>query len=203
MNPVLLDLKTVAEIAQNAAVALAVVVGGGWTLYTFFRLGLVAKAEAELEEKMKALHESAVLDVTISAEQLSIKGDDAFYISSVASIVNVGNVDTFINYDEARFFITEVNYDKEGMIVYGTPVPATYPSPLGNKMTGTTMPSKFTCRIPYLFRVKHPGLFLVSFEAVDHGEANNAINKLCSQTPGPVEVMCTANLFVAVNPTPA
>ena len=60
--------KDLAETADHLAVALAVLIGGGWTLYTFIRLKLVANAKLEVEqkektiaEKLKALHESAVL----------------------------------------------------------------------------------------------------------------------------------------------
>ena len=75
----LIEWKDLAETVEHFAVALGVLIGGGWTLYTFVRLKMIAKAKLELEEKIRELHESAFLEAKINAQQVNIEPEAGYY----------------------------------------------------------------------------------------------------------------------------
>jgi len=198
------DWKDITETVEHLAVALGVTVGGFWTLFTFHRLKLVANALLDIKEKEKniakkeqELHESAVLEASIRAEQLSVDDKNSFYISAVVSVVNVGNVDTYIKYEETQFVAFEVNFGENGTMTYANATPGRYPDPLDSNLVGTTIPPRFSKRIPYIFKVKKPGLFLIVFRAKAYGEVSAAVTKLINEDAART-AFCRTESFVVV-----
>jgi hypothetical protein len=195
------DWKDLAETADHLVVALAVLIGGGWTLYTFHRLRLVANAMLELkakektiEEKEKALHESAVLEATISAHQIFVGEETNFYISAIASVVNIGNVDTLIRGSEVHFIISEATFDENSNLNYEIISNAQYPNPLKTNWLGTTVPPRYTTRFDAVFKVKKVGLFLITFRAKAYGEDSPQLVALAGESKG--GTYCIAHSFV-------
>lgn len=189
--------KDLSETAEHLMVALGVLIGGGWTLYTFIRLKMVANARLKLEEKIEELHKSAVLDATISARQIAVGTETDFYISALVSIINVGTTDTAINYSDVEFFVCEANIDPQGVMHYVNVASGSYPYPQKLRPIGTTVPLKFTFRVPYVVKVRKAGLYLMTFKAKYTGEDNLSLAKIEKEIPK-CETFCTAYSYIAV-----
>jgi hypothetical protein len=194
----LTDWKDFAETFEHFAVALGVLIGGGWTLYTFVRLKAVAKAKLEFEEKIRELHESAYLEAKIDAKQINIESEAGYYISAVVTITNVGNVTTAFKFSEMQFIAREVSFDQSGKITYGDTSHSYYPDPLEKNSVGTTVSSKGAFSLHGVFKVKQAGLFLIMFRVIDHGEDDLALHELIDQLPQGGENTCVAHKFLVV-----
>lgn len=96
----------VSQGVQSIVVTLAVIIGGVWTVYTFSVLGTTEKAKLELFQQ-------AVLDVSLSARQESIGGDERFYIIGEAVLTNKGNRNTMIG-EECTIVLSKFSFDESG-----------------------------------------------------------------------------------------
>src|SRR6266853_1442568 len=69
---------------QSIAVTLAVLIGGAWTLYTFWTLGIKNRSELELTEELdevtKQSLERGFVNITVDAKQIHLPGSDAPWV---------------------------------------------------------------------------------------------------------------------------
>jgi hypothetical protein len=216
MTLTLNDWKDLVDIIKNATVSMAVLIGGGWTLYRFHRLRHIANAEAELRAKVadlkvkemdyisrrEALHKSAVLEARISAEQMDVHGAEGLYISAVVSIKNIGNTDTLVKFEENEFVISSAKHNEDGNLIYSIISRAEHPSVFGTNIIGTSIPSGYTCQIPYVFKVDEVGIYLLSFKTNAYGEDNPSLREL-GKSASFVSEECSTDLFITAKPLPA
>lgn len=160
------DIAHYAGAAQSVAVALAVVIGGGWTLYIFIRLRTIDKAKAELR---KLQHEQAVVAIDVDAKQLNRYDDDGYVISGVAVASNKGNRNTQIDFSaDDSCTITKVVFNESGQPTDGdsinTPFHVAYYLRTGAEI-----------KFPFAALVSSPGVYKVTVRSPLHApEAEQA-----------------------------
>jgi hypothetical protein len=155
--------KDCADSVQSIFVAIAVLIGGIWTLFTYTILGTRVRAERDLFEQ-------AVVNVAIKVEQVWIPGDANLYLAAVATLTNTGNRNVYIDFNSPHadsdepspFKISMVEFDFPG---WGSPglswtrdISGTYNSTLRLRRGSSQ-------EIPLFSRVPNVGLYLVEFAA--------------------------------------
>lgn len=131
----------------------------------------------ELEQRAKI---GSVINITLQSSQLAVPGDASLYVAAVVQIENKGTINTRLAYGEDRkplsvYPVVTVNDTGPHFVLpekYGTVV-ATSPgelSPSVNVRAGGCE------RLHFLFRVKSPGLYLLTF-AVALDQDNQTIAK--------------------------
>ncbi len=152
----LADIASLASAAQNAAIAIAVVVGGTWTLYTFIRLGSVRKAKAELQKLQLDLAQQAVVSIDVTAEQMARYRGDGFVLCGAATVVNKGNRNTLIDFSaDDSWTVTRIDFNKHGQPVDGGTIE------LPTEMT-YYLRAGATVRFPFVARVEASGVYRVN-----------------------------------------
>lgn len=167
--------KDVAAGIQNLAVAMAVIVGGVWTVYTFSILGTREKAKAELFKQ-------AVLQIEVDARQERIAGVSSPIIGAVVKITNTGNRNTFLDFKEPPLSVTRIDFDNNGTAQPG--FSRTQPHLFGAWMvlrTGATV------QFPYFLTVTEPGLYVVAFRVLLTSEEKEESDKISEKTVQPAD----------------
>lgn len=131
---------------ESAVTALAIIIAGGWALFTFWTLGQQARARSELQKtelelsKLKLdilsadqqkrrvdgeIHKleqeariGAVIEISISATQQALSDDDSYYLHAVVEIANNGIRNARLAYDESRkpFLVFATKVNEDGTL---------------------------------------------------------------------------------------
>jgi hypothetical protein len=177
--------KNVTAGIQSIALAVAVAVGGIWTIYTFSILGTREKARAEIDkdkadfEKAKVEQErqaNSGLDIAINAKQEQLAGDKGYYISALVKITNKGLRNRFIDFSEPPLSVTKVEFDENG----NSSLSFLFDQKniLSDSIvlrTGTTVD------YPFLVKVPEKGFYMISFGV----ELNKEEMEIHRQSGGP------------------
>jgi hypothetical protein len=83
--------RNIAAGVQSAVLALAVLIGGGWTLYTFWALHETSRRTAELPALERSLTERGIPDITVLSEQMPGDGYHSRYLVVTVAVTNRGN----------------------------------------------------------------------------------------------------------------
>ncbi len=160
-------IKNVLSAAQSAAVTLAIVVGGIWTLFTFWGLGSINRSQAEQAVIQRDLAQAEVVNVVVSATQNSAPDVAGHFASGEVIIKNDGSVRTTIPFDSRSLRIARRLTDGSYEIVREAPLYA-----VGGPQTSWGLPPGSTARFSFFEPVPGPGVYLIQFVA---------------QTPDPTE----------------
>jgi len=163
-------IKTVMDIAKDAATIFAPIGGGAWTIYTFSALGTRARAQAEQFKQ-------AVLDVVVDAkvEARATSTDSGYVISAIASVINKGTRNTFLDFrSRDAFTISRIAFNESGV---GEPVKL---MTIGCRSSYMTLRVGATGRFPVYFRVAEPALYQINF-AVDLSDEELHIHRITAQ----------------------
>lgn len=177
-------LKTVAETWQSVAIARGVLIGGLWTLYTFDALRTGYKAEAEIRQLELATREQGVINIAVTAGQVSIPNDTGRYIKIDIQVMNIGNRNLVLEFPKYALTIAKVQPNEGGQLrrewYKFSPIPSLYPAKIHSHEPG---PNTFvepverelvragqTIDYPCWFRVEEAGLYLVTFVGNLKGE---------------------------------
>jgi len=113
-----MSIKEWADLAsaiQSFAVAIGVIVGGGWALFQFISMNTIAKARAELETAKRALRERGLLSFTIEYQLISFPpGDDKWLLCTI-SIENIGNGMESIDWESTTLTATPIVHEAKKM----------------------------------------------------------------------------------------
>jgi hypothetical protein len=131
---------------ESAVTTLAIVIAGGWALFTFWTLGQQARARSELQKlelerrkieldilgadqqkrrvdgEIQKLEQEArigpVIEITISAKQRSLPDDDSYYVDVIVAIANNGIRNTRLAYDKSRnpFLVFAAKVNENGTL---------------------------------------------------------------------------------------
>ena len=155
------QMKNKTEAIKNIVVAVAVVIGGVWTLYTFWSLQSSNRAAAELEELNSRIFRQPVLQIDFDIKQESLSNDPSNYISGYVNIKNIGKRNALIKFinNNPPFTASEVTFDSAGGPVLGNKY-GQYPP----KYAGYSVRVGDTEKIPFFLRVGKSGLYFVDFE---------------------------------------
>lgn len=131
---------------ESAVTTLAIIIAGGWALFTFWTLGQQARARSELQKlelerrkieldilgadqqkrrvdgEIQKLEQEArigaVIEITIGATQQALSNDDSYYVHAVVEIANNGIRNTRLAYDESRkpFLVFATKVKEDGTL---------------------------------------------------------------------------------------
>ncbi len=196
------QFATLMNGVQSVLTSLALLVGGGWALYTFSALGQITRSRAELqrleleqrktEAEIRKLQQEAkvgaVIEISIKLARQSLPNDSSPYVSAVVQIENKGNRNTRLDYGESRkpLMVFAVRFNNDGALEYVEQ--SAYPVPVGRSPNAAS-PSILVRAggretIPFFFRVSSPGLYLVVFTAHTSEEEQVIAKELGFSFPG-------------------
>ncbi len=112
--------KNIASGIQSIIFSIAVIIGGGWTAYSFWALGSVEKARLEIE---KEKYKRPVLDINIDIKliksfMLGSKGGQPSVqkpcMHVVVSVTNKGNYPSVLDFTKDTLFVCQMLSDTKG-----------------------------------------------------------------------------------------
>jgi hypothetical protein len=153
-------IKDTLSAVQSAAVTVAIVVGGIWTLFTFWGLGSINRSRAEQAVIQRDLAQADVVNVVVSATQNSAPDVAGPFVSGEVIIKNDGSVRTTIPFDNRSLRIARRLEDGSYEIVREAPLYA-----VGGPQTSWGLPPGSTARFSFFEPVPGPGVYLIQFVA--------------------------------------
>jgi len=155
------QLKNKTEAIKNIVISTAVVIGGAWTLYTFWSLQSSTRATAELEELNSRIFRQPVLQIDFNIKQVSLTNDRNNYLAGSVNIKNIGKKNALMKFQNNNppFTASEVTFEISGELVLGKQY-SQYPP----KYAGYSIRVGDTEKIPIFLRVGKPGLYFLDFD---------------------------------------
>ncbi len=172
-TPLNLDkFKSILEIVQLIAVITAILIGGGWTLYTFISLEAVNKAKIELEEMKHKLIRRAVLDINLVAENETKKDQAEYYISATVTVANKGTREAHLDFSEHPFLtplsISKVTFDKKGGPEFVNSQTYKINMAISEIIDVVLLPNE-NISLPFYVKVKEAGVYFLEFSVPQKG----------------------------------
>jgi hypothetical protein len=188
----LAQLHAYLEVARIVFEIAAIIAAGIWALYSFRVLNETARARGEMakldveqkkgEAELRRLTEEtfvgAVVDITMTAEQVALPGDQRRYICAEVTINNKGNRNAQLEYPEFPFTVFAVKPQADGTFEYVQHSVA--------KVAAGSAPNYKSLRmlvraggvghIPFFVSVGAPGLYFLVF-STPVSEAEQAVSK--------------------------
>jgi hypothetical protein len=104
--------EKIASGVQSCVFALAVVIGGGWTLYVFNSQLQVQNAQAQLQKLTRELQEEPRVELSMTVRQMgSIDGGKRLVVGNIV-VKNVGTANTALVLGESALVISRVRFDE-------------------------------------------------------------------------------------------
>jgi hypothetical protein len=148
---------------QSITLALAVIVGGLWTWYTFRNLASVQRAKAELTKLRLETLEQAIVSITVKARQMEPYTGQRFVIAGEATVTNGGNRNTVLNFTKKGCCsITRIEFAEDGQPEDREHVNLSLDTSTYYLRAGATVVFPFICR------VKLPGVYRVNVSSPLH-----------------------------------
>jgi hypothetical protein len=152
-------LVSLSKIVQSFAVAIAVIIGGSWTLYTFVRLGFIQKAKAELAKLQLESSTQAIVSIDVNIKQTDRYSSEGYVLLGKAVISNKGNRNTLVDFSAAdSCAIINIHFNEWGQEVSGATV---------------NIPYAFCYYLragafPFIVKVKEPGVYKIRVKSPLH-----------------------------------
>lgn len=171
------DFKGIADGIQSLVLALGVIVGGGWTLYTFRNLGTAQKARAELLAIERS--QEPGFQLTIKTETINPEGDGSYTLLIQLELKNPSRRTVVL--DMSFPSVTVAHLDVEGktkLTIDGKPIQIDSIAISGKSLrkqgrrflrAGDVRNTVYACTVP------EPGLYLVQAQVL-YGSANLKLN---------------------------
>lgn len=154
--------KNIAAGFQSLVLAIAIVIGGGWTIFTFQRLRQSEMAEAKLRAELNELREKRVINIVIKASQTIVPHDTTRYIRAIVEITNVGNYSEVLEWQGPPFRVRRVLFGNQGTLKFGPPTGAVMAIACAEDAGNEVLPGEIV-RLPCVARVRDPGLYYITF----------------------------------------
>lgn len=159
------DFSNLASAIESIVVAIAVVVGGVWTLIRFSALGSIQKAKADLEATRRKLRERGIFNFTMEATQLTDNTTTDRQIVVSVRVQNDGNRSEVINWSVSFLRVTQMISSKEHEgLTYGHSIVLPYTTSDGPAIASSVMPGQART-FPFLAAVASPGIYQLQFVA--------------------------------------
>ncbi|SEF13984.1 hypothetical protein SAMN02787142_8156 [Burkholderia sp. WP9] len=196
---------------QSIILSIAVVVGGAWTIYTFWSLNQaqLAQLQAQLQkldfEQRQAVR--PVLQVAIEASLLDATVDDYFsntlepkrqlFIQAKVSIANAGNLPTIIDLEKNSLRVSRINSGSNNVPFQTGP---RFFDVLGaeNKIKNLLLAPANKTELQYLVDVQHPGIHTLEFQIpLDPASYAGMKDKAAAATGPPATVRAVTFVYVS------
>ena len=190
------------SIAESAVKIIAILFAGGWAVFLLLALQKVATSRVQLE-KLQSERDKTVKEVQKTQRQIQeidfkLKVQPVIRSKIVTStqrkphqgewllfatleIENTGNAPARLDYKEGDpFLVTVVNFDSEGKPVFGpqTKFRVTQARDPNLSALSTIIRGGGQESIPFVLRLEHPGLYLLSFRALLCSEDRKSLEEL-------------------------
>jgi len=149
------------ETLKNIVLAVAIIFGGGWTLFTFLELDTVNHSKAELKALNVSVFRQPVLHIEMELKQEHLGNDKHRYIAGYVRVENIGKENAVLRFqnNSSPFTATEVSFAKSGKMSLGKKYHQ-YPP----KYAGYVVRASDIEKIPFFIQVGKAGLYFVDFE---------------------------------------
>ena len=104
----------IASGIQSIVVAGALLVGGGWTLYTFNSQLQVENARGQLQKLSQELSREPKLEINVSVSQVAVGAKKRRHLFGDIAVSNVGNTTTALVLDDRPIELFKVGFDSSG-----------------------------------------------------------------------------------------
>ncbi|MEW8492475.1 MAG: hypothetical protein AB2604_01620 [Candidatus Thiodiazotropha taylori] len=184
--------KNVAATIQSIVLSLAVIIGGGWSAWEFYKLRTVEKAKLQLDVLEKTREQKAILNISLDAKKKDLK-DGKKYIEVNVRIENKGLRDAYLDYSKPVLRVTKVSFDDDGKIKF-TNKRQSYIYMPGGHIPNALSRSSETLEYPIMVQLEESGTYLLRF-VVDVAEENKRNPKGVSDFLG----QWTKEIFITVD----
>ncbi len=152
------DFNNLASGIQSILVGIAVLVGGGWTLFRFFSLKEIKKAKAELEKTKRDLQKRGHLEIEMTATEMFSSDFTEKYIYLSLNVKNVGNYAEVIRWKESTVSATPIRIGANGNVELGNKIQENIHSRYFN-LAGTVIDPGISMKFTYLIPVENSGVY--------------------------------------------
>jgi len=152
------EFSDLADTIQSLAIAVAVLVGGGWALFRFFSLRAIDQARTDLESARRTLRERSIVEVTLDADQIT--SDFGHLIAVVITLKNVGSGTEVTDWSSSVINATKVSG------IAGTTLQFSEVPILGQRKTATrssTLVPGESWRNSFIIPVLESGIYYLFF----------------------------------------
>jgi len=157
----------IASGIQNIVLAVAIIIGGLWTAFTFSTLSTKYKAQAEIIEldlrnartKDEIAQNGAVIDIKLEAKQEGLTDGEKYGISVLATIANTGVKNTLVDLSKESPLTAYLVYFNDD----GTSNRRAVVSQDEYTSSSTTLRSGNTIQFPLFIKVQSKGLYILEF----------------------------------------
>lgn len=168
--------KNTSETIRNYVAAIAIVVGGGWTVYEFASLERVERtrlerqiAEEDLERERRANLREALkeptLDINLSVETAAEK-DGSFVLLGEVSMENTSDIRVDIPLGPERSTLQLLRLEQRpGDTPLAVDRQVWRPRDHAGPVAGVTVLPGRKISLPFAFWVDAPGVYLISFQS--------------------------------------
>jgi hypothetical protein len=181
----------------------AVVIGGGWALYTFASLRQVEIAKTEVEQMRRNLLQRGKLDITMQHSEIGRTADATSLLLVNITIHNDGNRSEVIDWRKSGMKVTPVKLGKNGNLAYGITEDIKYVHPIaGQALISTSILPGQTQTLPFLLAIESSGLYFLAFQAEvspSERDANAAEHKTIGVTPERLVWETSTYVFIEEN----
>lgn len=149
--------KSFWETTHHLLLSLAIVIGGGWTMYTFESTLTKENAKAQQEKIKRYLSKTSVINRSLVLKRIGLK-DKGYLIKASVFIENVGNNELVLDYSEHPITATliEVGPDQPAL------TNVSYSNSALNIDGSILIPNQKKKEV-YLVKVGGPGLYLIEY----------------------------------------
>ncbi len=177
------ELKELAGVIQSLAVAVAVLVGGGWALFRYVSLRSIQHAQAalektqvEIERTRRTLEERGLIEIDLEAEQMFLGKD--YVIIACATLRNIGSGTEIIDWSKSSMKANKVIFESAGNVGFS-----------GDSILGARPKAVLDCIIHpgaidkevFIIRVPDSGIYYIRFHSVCSPKATGFGRKLREQ----------------------
>lgn len=151
-------------VIQSIVVTIAIVIGGGWTLYSFRATKAVEKAALDLEI---AKARKPLIELSIEAKGYlgtdpgGGNKDTHRFIQAVVNLKNAGNTPIDVDLSEPSLYVGEVNIFKGDLVADENLYRLKHLTTLNYRKF--SLPPGNSVQLPYLQNVRRSGLHFVEF----------------------------------------
>lgn len=153
--------KTVVSIVQGVIAALAIVIGGGWTLYHFVSLHETEIARENFINLKLRNEREPVIEVRVNAGFKPDADRGGYLINATATVSNKGNYPDGLDFSEPAFKIFRTRFDDKGFVKFLDGI-ASGPSGPYLVDAASLMPGE-SQQYSLLHRVDDPGTYYIEF----------------------------------------
>ena len=201
MSVDLQQINDVAALIQKSLISVAVLIGGGWTVFTFRALNLRQKAKAELADLQRKINLKPLINISVTSEH-HLLHEGSFLITAVVRVENVGTRDTtlFFPSDRKPFSAMQINFSEDGDLTLG--IRRSVGVPHGGMSEsfsrGAVVRAGVKVELPFAIVVPSEGIYMLSFAT--HPTTEDLQDSINAGAPALPDILWSGRAYVYIKP---